>query len=534
MTADPSSAPTDFDVIIVGGALSGSATALQILQQRPDARVAIVEKSGAFGRRVGEATIEVSTYFLLRVLGLTRHLNEHHLAKQGLRFWFANENTRNLGDCSELGGSYLVRLPSYQLDRAVLDAEVLRRAVAAGATLFRPANVRRIELREGGSQRVFATVDGEEREWTARWLVDASGLAALLARQEGWWRRNTAHPTAAAWSRWRSVGDWDDLRLAERYPRLMKGMHGLRGTATNHLMGDGWWAWWIPLKGGDVSIGIVLDQRRVSLPAGDNLAGRIKSFLLERHPVARELMAEAECVEGDAHWRRHLAYRSERFAGDGFMLVGDAAAFIDPFYSPGLDFLAYSSATAADLVIRQLAGEPVAERAAAVDARFGRSYDRWFEAIYLNKYDYLGEFDLTRVAFLLDLGLYYFGIVSQPYRRGKIALLEPYYSTAPSVPFYHLMRTYNRRLAAMGRSRRERGVSGRTNAGRRFLFPGFSFAPPGAIHLVKALLAWGALELSEGWRTWFSKRPAPGETDFGQAESAKMVATEGRQELTRR
>ena len=35
------------------------------------------------------------------------------------------------------------------------------------------------------------------------------------------------------------------------------------GTATNHVIGDGWWSWWIPLKGGDVSVGVVFDQRIV-------------------------------------------------------------------------------------------------------------------------------------------------------------------------------------------------------------------------------------------------------------------------------
>ena len=52
----------------------------------------------------------------------------------------------------------------------------------------------------------------------ARWIVDASGVAALLARKEGWWRQNTEHPTAATWSRWKGVKDWDSRELAEKYP----------------------------------------------------------------------------------------------------------------------------------------------------------------------------------------------------------------------------------------------------------------------------------------------------------------------------
>ncbi|PYJ87737.1 MAG: NAD(P)/FAD-dependent oxidoreductase, partial [Verrucomicrobia bacterium] len=59
-----------YDAIIIGGALSGAATAFLLLREQPKLRVLIVEKSAAFTRRVGEATVEVSGYFLTRVLGL--------------------------------------------------------------------------------------------------------------------------------------------------------------------------------------------------------------------------------------------------------------------------------------------------------------------------------------------------------------------------------------------------------------------------------------------------------------------------------
>ncbi len=64
---------TDFyDVVIMGGALSGGATATLLLRQNPGIRVLILEKSTKLSRRVGEATVEVSAYFMGRVLGLKR------------------------------------------------------------------------------------------------------------------------------------------------------------------------------------------------------------------------------------------------------------------------------------------------------------------------------------------------------------------------------------------------------------------------------------------------------------------------------
>ena len=138
-----------YDVVIMGGALSGAATATLLLRQNPGIRILILEKSTKFGRRVGEATVEVSAYFMGRVLGLTQYLNESHLAKQGLRFWFTNAEVSNLAEASELGGLYQVRVPSYQLDRAAFDEEVLRRATAAGARVIRPATVTDVQLSPG-------------------------------------------------------------------------------------------------------------------------------------------------------------------------------------------------------------------------------------------------------------------------------------------------------------------------------------------------------------------------------------------------
>jgi len=497
-----------YDVVIVGGALSGAATTILLLREQPALRVLIVEKSGAFTRRVGEATVEISSYFLGRVLGLTQYLNEAHLVKQGMRFWFCNEQTRSPEQCSEIGGRYLSRVPAFQVDRATLDEEVLRRAQAAGAELWRPAAVQNIKLMPGGLQTVIVRQAGSTSTISARWVIDASGVAALLARQNGWWRPNHQHPTTAAWARWRGVKDWDSVELAQQYPQFQQEFYGMRGTATNHLLGDGWWAWCIPLKGGDVSIGVVFDQRLVDWPDHGSLGERLKEFLC-RHPVGQMLLADAQCIEGDAHWRKNLSYFSSTYAGDGFALVGDAGAFMDPFYSPGMDWVAFTATASVNLIRKQQRGEAIGGAIEKHNRDFTRSYERWFQAVYHEKYYYMGDYDLMRLAFLFDLGLYYGGVASQPFKRGPSALCDPVFSLPVSGPFYHFMRGYSRRFAAIARARRQRGLWGRRNGGQRFLFAGYSFDGGTTRPLAKALLNWALLELTEGWRTWFSSAPAP-------------------------
>jgi hypothetical protein len=240
-------------------------------------------------------------------------------------------------------------------------------------------------------------------------------------------------------------------------------------------------------------------------------------------------MANAQWRQGDVHWRKNLPYYSTTFAGDGFALVGDASAFLDPFYSPGMDWVSFTSYAAADLILAQQRGEDLIPRLNKHNKDFGGSYRKWFEALYQDKYEYMGDYDLMRLAFLFDVGFYYLGVASQPYKRGAKALLEPVFSTTPSVPFFHFIRTYNRRFARIARSRRRRNQFGKHNDRCRFLFRGYTFAPNSAWSLVRAGAGWLRLELLEGWRTWFEPSPtkaaSPAVTEAKQPKPQLAVGT---------
>jgi len=512
-----------WDAIILGGALAGAATALLLRRRNPRWRILVIEKSDQLGRRVGESTVETSAYFLGRVLGLTDHLNEKHLVKQGMRFWFSNEETRGLADCSETGPKYNVRFPGYQVDRSVLDEEVLARAVAAGAYLLRPAKIREVTLVEGGLQTVrWAKDDGTSGTERARWVVDATGVAALLGRKHGWLKTNTAHPIAACWSRWNGVKNLDSREFAERHPEWSSRCKAVRYTATNHICGKGWWSWWIPLKGGDMSVGIVYDQRITELPDGTRIGDRLREFLMA-HPAARELLDGATYQEGDVHFRRNCAYRSTRYAGDGFVLVGDAAAFMDPFYSPGMDWISFSTCAASALVDSCLSGRNIAERVARHNANFTASHDRWFDAIYRDKYYYMGDHELMTLAFRLDLGSYYLGVVRRPFQSGTSALEVPAFAPHGGKSAGILMALYNRRLAAIAKSRMERGTWGRRNNGRYHGFISYELNRRLLPRVLGQLAMWMLLELREGWRTWFSWRGADADAPVVAAAAPAKV-----------
>jgi flavin-dependent dehydrogenase len=491
------------DVAVIGGALSGAATALILKREDPSLRVLLVEKNEEFKRRVGEATVEVSGYFLTRVLGLTSFLTQTQLCKNGLRFWFDNEQTVDLGDCSEIGGKYLSTVPSFLVDRAVLDEEVLRRAIESGVEVLRPATVNSVDLCEGGIQTLHITSKGEKSFIKARWVVDASGVRCLLARENNWWVPNEEHPTLAVWSRWSGVGDWDSEPLICKNPQLSEGYVGIRGTATNHMTGYGWWSWWINLKGGETSIGVVIDTRRVEWPDDDTPVGEKLRMFLSRHVAAREMLEKAEFTAGDVHFRRNLPYSSKVQAGDGFVLTGDAWAFLDPFYSPGMDWIAFTSMASVRLIMTWRRGEEIAPILETQNTDFSVGYKRMFEALYKDKYDYIGDYELMQIALRLDIALYYFFVVRPVFSMGAKGFEQLPYASCRAYPIFALMRLYNIRLAAIARRRWAVGDFGVSNKGKRYYFPGFNLNVSQLLKIIfKALASWIMLELREGWKSW--------------------------------
>jgi len=89
-----------YDIVILGGAFSGAAAAILLRRDRPDLSVLIVEKAAAFDAKVGEATTEMSGMFLTRRLAQWQHLEREHLPKEGLRYWWHNENVHGHAEAS--------------------------------------------------------------------------------------------------------------------------------------------------------------------------------------------------------------------------------------------------------------------------------------------------------------------------------------------------------------------------------------------------------------------------------------------------
>jgi flavin-dependent dehydrogenase len=513
-----------YDVVILGGAFSGASAAILLRREAPHLSVLIVEKAEEFDAKVGEATTEMSAMFLTRRLAMWHHLEAEQLPKEGLRYWFTNDKVTGHANASESGGFLRSAVPAFQLRRDALDEHLLATAVKEGAELLRPAKARDVVLGEFDSK---VTVEflwpasagqppedrpaeagppkaGEVREISCRWLLDASGKVTFLGRRLNLIDRNDEHPTAAIWCRWQNVRNIDDI--AARDATGLAGRNiGSRRLGTNHYSGRGYWIWVIPLGNNETSIGVVFDKRLVELHHSKNRPDDFVAFL-KAIPALAELLEGATPRFEDLRFYSHLPYVTRQYMGRGWALLGDAAAFLDPYYSPGLDHAAFSVDATVDIVKKETAGEDVTARIAEHNETFVRSYWRFFYAAYKDKYFYMGESDLLSAAFILDTAHYYIFVVMPAYRFMKKFHWMPVLGPKPALVSYHLMKFYNARFTAIAELRRAAGEAGVRNDGRRIkAYFNLNVAP---FHMVlRGLKIWLAAELDAVRLAFKRRRP---------------------------
>lgn len=481
-----------YDVVVAGGAIAGASAALLLRRENPALRVLVVEKLERFDEKVGEATTEMSAMFLTRRLALWQHLENEHLPKEGLRYWFHNERVTSHLDASETGSNWRSVVPSFQLRRDRLDEHVLALAVDAGAELARPARITGMELADF-ENRVTIQQGEESRTILCRWLVDASGRANLVGRKLGLIERNDEHQTAAMWGRWRGVRHIDDMAARGPVSFSRKNV-GSRRLGTNHYMGYGSWIWVIPLGNGETSIGVVWDRRLVDLHARRDRVAAFCEFLVAR-PDLRELLEGAELREDDFRYFGHLAYATKQYMGRGWALVGDAAVFLDPYYSPGLDHVGFSVEATVETILQDARGECVAMRTKEHNETFLRSYWRFFESVYRDKYRYMGEHDLLSASAMIETGMYYIFVVIPAYKFFGRFQWMPVLGPKPAAVSYWIMKTCTRRFAAIAEARRRLGAAGLRNNGRRAnLYFNLGLAPMRMV--ARGLRIWAGAEIS--------------------------------------
>lgn len=434
----------------MGGGLAGLTLALQLKQRFPDIDVTVLERRRHpvphAAHKVGESSVEIGAHYFDTVLGLKPHLQEAQLRKFGFRFFFS-EGRRDIGQVTEIGASRYLSVASYQIDRGIFENYLAAEAARRGVRFIDGATVRRIELadapheppgrsedecrsaaarrhasephrlewsREGASTRETHTLE-------ARWLIDACGRAGMLKRKLGLAEEN-GHDCHAVWFRIEDrlcIDDWcDDPDWRARCePRS-------RWLSTNHLVGAGYWVWLIPLASGSHSVGIVADPRVHPLEGMDSF-DKAMDWLARWQPRLFDELDRRRHLLQDFSFLRRFSYGCKQvFSQRRWAMTGEAGLFLDPFYSPGSDFIALGNTYICDLVAHDRAGHSLEARAQLYDQIYHSFYESTL-ALYRGQYALFGDPEVLPAKVLWDYS-YYWGVLSQLFfheRLTDLALL---------------------------------------------------------------------------------------------------------------
>jgi flavin-dependent dehydrogenase len=347
------------DVLVIGGGPGGSTAATLIAQHGH--RVQLLERERFPRFHIGESLIP-QTYWVLQRLNMLPKMKGSHFVKK-YSVQFVNEHGRlsepfyfldhNPHECSQTWQVYRQEFDQKLLENAQEHGVQVRQGVRVVEVLFeaqRAVGVRLIDE------------EGREREVHARVVVDASGQSAMIMSRLGLREWDPLLKKAALWTYWEG---------AHRDTGRDEG-----ATLVLATQGKNGWFWYIPLHNNIISVGVVASYEYLFQDRGTKDLETIYFEEVERCPGLKpRLTAARRCDVFRA--AKEYSYRSQRAAGDGWVLVGDAFGFLDPLYSSGVLLALKSGQLAADAVVEGLAkGDTSAAQLGKWEEEFVRGMDR--------------------------------------------------------------------------------------------------------------------------------------------------------------
>jgi flavin-dependent dehydrogenase len=340
-----------YDAIVIGGGPAGSTVASVLAGA--GRKVLVLEKETFPRFHVGESLLPYSMPILARLGVLDKVRRAGYQEKYGAFIWNeATGGTRPVVFAEAIDD----RQPmAYQVKRADFDQLLLRHSQERGAEVREGVTVRDVLFERGRAVGVAAKMaDGGPLEIRARVVVDASGQDAFLARKMG---IRTFDPK---------------LKRAALFAHF-EGVPRAQGPTAGDILlpvENDVWYWIIPFSDGTSSVGAVFEPARVRAKerAGDSLEEKFDRIVGEASRM-QELLGAGRRISKVRGISDYSAY-SKRLAGDGWVLIGDAASFLDPVFSTGVFLAMATGERAGHAIDRALA------RKGRVDASDLRAYAR--------------------------------------------------------------------------------------------------------------------------------------------------------------
>lgn len=317
------------DVLIVGGGPAGS-TAAALLAQRGH-KVALLEKSHHPRFHIGESLLPANLPLFER-LGVAEQVKAIGMQKNGAEFvsvWHEQAQTFQFAEAWDKSLPF-----AYQVKRAQLDEILIRNAAQKGAEVVEGCCVRRIDFPDSPDEPISVHAESATgaRQWSARFVIDASGRDTLLGNQFKIKKRNPLHNSSALYGHFAG---------ARRHEGQAEGNISI-------FWFDHGWFWFIPLADGMTSIGAVTWPYYMKT-RGQRSPQQFFLDTLATCPKLSERLQEARLVS-EVHATGNYSYVCDHTHGERYLLLGDAYAFIDPVFSSGVMFAMHSAFIGAETV----------------------------------------------------------------------------------------------------------------------------------------------------------------------------------------
>ena len=347
----------DCDVLVIGGGPGGTTAAT--LLSRKGWKVLLLEKDSHPRFHIGESLLpcNVPIFDELGVLDKVRDLG---VLKLGADFPSGDGNYQTIYFRRALGTS---SPHAWHVRRDEFDQMLFEHARANGVDARERVKV--ISTEVSGIDSVRATAqdaDGHPIAIRARYLVGASGRDTFLGNKLKLKRKNERHQSAAIFAHFEDA----EHRSGED-----------AGNITIYRFEHGW-CWFIPLRDGVMSVGCVCSPEYLKQRKGDT--GAFLMATLARMPEAWKRMDRARML-GGVHVTGNYSYACSRMAGPGWIMAGDAWAFVDPVFSSGVYLAMDGAARAADVIdvsLREPAREAALQRQMARRLKKGVRVFSWF------------------------------------------------------------------------------------------------------------------------------------------------------------
>jgi len=399
------------DVIIIGGGPAGSTLGCYL--SMAGISNTIIEKANHPRPHVGESMVPVTTR-VFREIGFLETMEREGFPKKYGASWHAPKNRGSMYILfSEFPNDLTNQDYTYHVDRGRMDNLLLKRAEELGSTVYQGLTVKQVLLENGYASGVRVAVGNHEVDLHSKIVVDASGRNTLLGRQLKLKVKDPIFNQYAVHAWFDGVNRGDDPDTADHIHIYFLPIE--RG-----------WVWQIPITDTTTSMGVVLEKEAFTKVA----RGDTEEFFSQQMQTNDNLalaMADARRIN-DFKTEGDYSYKMSKFVGDGYLLVGDAARFVDPIFSSGVSVAMHGAKNAAQQIQIALEKNDFSEATfKPFEEKMKAGVEVWYEFIRLY-YKLLPMFTLF--------------MQSKQYRQQVHALLQGEVYDRREVPVLEAMRKF--------------------------------------------------------------------------------------------